>query len=258
MYRRTFVQTAALSLLTTQALAESGCRVHAREPDVPLTGGALLHRFSVSGEDSADFSVVVFETKRCTLRVLDQPDSGSAKTLGQVMREQNGIAGVNAGFFTPTFEPLGLVIADGKRAGSWMRSTLLGGVVLVKNGKLTLLWRDEMGTADGVSQLVQAGPRLVNNGEPVTGLDAAKERARTFIATDNAGRWAIGLCEYTSLAGLAAMLSTKGLIPGMTIHRALNFDGGKSSGLWCRRADGEEIYEREIATVRNFVGVFPR
>ena len=257
MKRRTAINLVSAGVLVARQ-ASAQWEVSSRETVTELAAGAKLHRLSVSGEDSADLSVVVFDSRRCTLRVLDQDGASGTRRLGAMMSETGAIAGVNAGFFTPEFQPLGLVISDGKRVGAWMRSSLLGGVVLVKRGKLMLLWRDEMGAADGVSQLVQAGPRLVNHGAPVTGLDATKERSRTFIATDNAGLWAIGLCEYSSLAGLAGILSTPGLIPGFEINRALNFDGGKSSGLWCKTASGEAIYESEIATVRNFVGVFPR
>ena len=249
MKRRRVLSALGLCALPLQARAAD------RKAPVALAAGAQYHEFAL---ESADFQVVTFDATRCTLRVIDQPEASAARNLGMVMREQNAIAGVNAGFFTPEFQPLGLVISDGQRAGEWTRSTLLGGAVLVKNGRLMLLWREEVGSSDGVTQLVQAGPRLVNHGSAVTGLESSKHRARTFIATDGSGRWAIGLCQYTSLAGLASMLATPGLIPGLEIDRALNFDGGKSSGLWLRTASGEEVYEHEIATVRNFAGIFPR
>ena len=72
------------------------------------------------------------------------------------------------------------------------------------------------------------------------------------------GRWMLGICRYTSLAALGQILATPGIIPGMEIDRALNFDGGKSTGLWLRTAAGAEVYESEIATVRNFVTIEPR
>lgn len=170
----------------------------------------------------------------------------------------SAIAGVNGGFFNPAFEPLGLVIADGKRAGAWQRSSLLGGVVVVRKDRLMLLWRDEFKDAADIRQLLQAGPRLVNHGTAITGLEADRRRPRTFIATDNAGRWLIGIAQSTSLAHLAQILATPGLVPGVEIDRALNFDGGRSTGLWLRTAEGKTAYEEEISTVRNFVAVVPR
>ncbi len=223
-----------------------------------MAAGARYHELTVAGGGDVSFQLVEFSSAACTLRILDQPEAGNARSLAYAMREAGALAGVNGGFFTPEFQPLGLVISDGHRAGSWMKSSLLGGVVLVKRGRLMLLWREEMGNSDGVTQLVQAGPRLVNHGSAITGLDASKSRARTFIATDNAGRWMLGLCEYTSLAGLAEILSRVELIPGFQVNRALNFDGGKSSALWLRTAAGREISESEFTSVRNFVALFPR
>lgn len=250
MKRRTWLSGALAGLAAPLRGADP------REPVVPLAAGAEWHR--LTADDGVEFQIVRFQAAKCDLRVIDQPERSTARSLGKVMTDAGAIAGVNAGFFTPEFTPLGLVIADGKRAGQWMKSTLLGGVVLVKKGRPLLLWREEMGGSEGVTQLVQAGPRLVNHGAPVTGLEASKERARSFIATDGGGGWILGTAAYLSLAALAKRLAQPDLIPGFNVERALNFDGGKSTGLWLRRPDGTEHYEREFATVRNFVGIFPR
>ncbi len=251
MNRRSF-----LKLTTTTPLAGAAHAKPLNRQPVALDAGAQWHQF-IAGED-VDFSVVQFSSSRCELRVIDQPERSSARDLGTVMQGTTAVAGINAGFFTPEFTPLGLVISGGRRTGEWMRSTLLGGAVMVRNGKLLLLWRDEVGGSQGVTQLVQAGPRLVNHGAPVAGLEANKQRARSFIATDGDGRWIIGTAAYTSLAELAHLLSQKDFLPGFSVHRALNFDGGKSTGFWVRKPDGTAHYDREFATVRNFVGIFPR
>lgn len=238
------------------ALAVPDLPAASREPAVPLAGGAQWLRFT--SDDGVEFQMVRFHASRCELRVIDQPERSTARSLGKVMAAAGAIAGVNAGFFTPEFAPLGLVIADGRRVGEWQKSSLLGGAVIVRHGRPLLLWREEVGGAQGITQLVQAGPRLVNHGEPVGGLEASKERSRSFIATDGDGGWLIGIAAYLSLADLARRLTAPELVSGFRVERALNFDGGKSTGLWLRTPDGTEHYEREFATVRNFVGIFPR
>lgn len=258
MTRRCFIATAAGWSACLAAPAVPAWSVAARESDVPLALGARLHRFTISGEDRVDMHVVSFSATRCALRVVDQPVRASAGTLGAAMARIPAIAGVNGGFFTLGFEPLGLVISQGKRAGAWQKSSLLGGVVLVKKGRLMLLWRDEFKDAAGISDLLQAGPRLVNHGSAITGLENGRNRPRTFIATDDEGRWLLGIAESTTLARLAQILATPGLIPGFEVDRALNFDGGKSTGLWAHTAQGETLYEEEISTVRNFVAVVPK
>lgn len=236
----------------------SRAAVSKREPEVALSSGAVLHRFTATADDAVDFTVVRFDSARCALRVVDQLDRSTATSLAQAMPKLNAIAGVNGGFFTPAFEPLGLSISQGKRTGIWQRSTLLGGVVMVKKGRPMLLWRDEFQDSAGITELLQAGPRLVSNGKPVTGLENRSQRSRTFIATDNAGRWLLGICEYVSLAGLAQLLATPGLVPGMEIVRALNFDGGKSTCIWARTSTGGVLSESEFSRVKNFVAIVPR
>ena len=241
-----------------QVVAATAWKVTVREPEVNLLAGASWLRFTVGGEEEVDFQVVCFSATRCTLRVVDQPARSSAGSLGAAMKRVNAVAGVNGGFFSPSFEPLGLVVSQGIRTGAWQRSSLLGGMVAVRKGRLMLLWRDEFQDGPGIHELLQAGPRLVNHGTAITGLETGRSRPRTFIATDNAGRWLIGIAQYTTLQHLAQILATPGLIPGLEIDRALNFDGGKSTGLWLRTKAGEIKYEAEFSTVRNFVAVMPK
>lgn len=233
-------------------------RIASQSAPAALTGGAVHVRRAVSGPADVELQLVFFEAAKCDLRVIDQPQRVSAGSLGDAMRSGNYIAGCNAGYFTPEFAPLGLVISNSTRAGSFQKSSLLGGMVVVRKGRPTLLWRDEYVEQKAVTELVQAGPRLVNGGKPVAGLDATKRRARTFIVTDCAGKWAIGICDRASLRELSDILATDAIVPELEVERALNFDGGSSTGLWFRRADGKESYSREFATVRNFLAVLPR
>jgi len=234
--------------------------IEERQPDQPMPSGCRLLQFTAQDVDgdSVEFSLVHFEARQCMLRVIDQPSRSAAEDLDEVMPRIEALAGVNGGFFTPEFTPLGLTISGGRRVGTWTRSSLLGGVVVVRGGRLLLLWRDEFQDSEAVTELLQAGPRLVNNGQPVGGLDVRASRPRTFIATDVAGRWLLGTTSHVSLAELAKLLASPGLVPGMEIVRALNFDGGKSTGFWARLVDGSVVSSPEIATVRNFVALVPR
>lgn len=252
-------RNAMLTFLAALAAPRSSlAAVTHREPELALASGATLHQFTASADGAVEFTVVRFNAKQCALRIVNQPDRATATSLATAMMDMNAIAGVNGGFFTPTFESLGLSISQGKRSGSWQRSSLLGGVVVVKKGRPVLLWRDEFQDSTSITELLQAGPRLVNNGQPVAGLENRSSRSRTFIATDNAGQWLLGICEYTTLAELSQLLSTPGLVPGIKIARALNFDGGKSTALWARANSGHVHSEIEFTRVKNFVAIVPR
>jgi len=242
--------------------AQEGWRITSQEVRLELAHHAyqttkkITH--SASAKD-AKLKLVFFDAKHCTLQILDQPFVASAKTLGEVMAAKgNAIAACNAGYFTPSFDPLGLVISNGTKAGAFQRSSLLGGLVQVQNGRPMLLWRDEFTSSNNITELVQAGPRLTNGGRAIKGLEAARSRPRTFIFTDNNGRWGMGSSSSLTLRELSDVLSTTGIITELEIDRALNLDGGSSSALWWRSSAGEVSYDREFTTVRNFIVIVPR
>jgi hypothetical protein len=221
--------------------------------------GSLLRLRVQGGEGEAEIHVVRFDSDSCTLRVLNQPQSWSfSDLLATSMRSVNAIAGVNGGYFHPDFTPLGLMIADGKRHGQFTRSSLISGMVRVRSGELALIWNSESTETFGVSDLLQAGPRLVDAAQPVSGLNATKLAARSFIATDGTSGWLIGTVRSTTLQGLAELLATPGLISGLHIQRALNLDGGRSAAFYALTNDGREISEPGWSTVRNYLAVVPK
>jgi len=230
------------------------------EEVTPLSHHASWLRMSVRGnEGEVALSVVRFDSSSCTLRVVDQPQSWSfTDLLGDSMRSVKAIAGVNGGYFHPDFTPLGLMIANGRRQGDFTRSGLVSGMVRVRGGEPALIWNNESPDTSNASDLLQAGPRLVDAGQPVSGLNRTKVAARTFIATDGHSGWLIGTVHSTTLLGLADLLTSPGLISGLRIQRALNLDGGHSTAFYVRTADGRENGAPGWSTVRNYLAVVPR
>lgn len=225
-----------------------------------LVGGASLHKKTVStAGGSIEFEVVVFDSRHYALKVIDQPeDFAGGGQITASMRKAGAIAGVNGGFFTPQFAPMGLMKADGRGTGTWQASKLLTGAVVAGSGKPQLLWNAEARSRQSSAQFLQAGPRLVDAGRPVPGLERRKQTTRTFIATDGGQRWVMGLARGTSLGELADALASSDIIPGFRIQRALNLDGGRSSALYYRTADGGEHSDPGWSTVRNYVGIVSR
>ena len=225
-----------------------------------LPGGASLHEFSArSANESAEASVVIFDSQRCTLRILDQPSpQAGGGVIAPLLRSAGAIAGVNAGFFNPDFSPLGLMIADGRKTGRFASTSLISGSVILIANEPYLVWNREFLGETGVTQLVQAGPRLIDAGQPLPSLNRTKNAPRTFIATDGKRLWAIGTAGTTTLAGLADLLASPEMLPGLRVQRALNLDGGRSSALYVRKADGSEISRPGWSTVRNYLAVLPR
>lgn len=233
-------------------------RVGGQSERLSLGHGAWQVTKRISGVTATKLNLIFFDTVKCSMRVVDRSSKDDAHSLAKTLKGAEAIAGCNGGYFTPEFQPLGLVISQGKRTGAFECSSLLGGVLMVRKGRPMLLWRDEFTEVSGITDLLQAGPRLVNGGKSVAGLEALRRRPRTVLLTDNNGHWAIGSTGWVSLRELSDILATPGIITEFSIERALNLDGGSSCGLWWKDVTGSEHSERESATVRNFLVIVPK
>lgn len=211
--------------------------------------------------DDITFEGVAFDVRDHRLVVADQergPGSlfADAESAG---RGHGGLAAVNAGFFTPEGEPLGLVIAAGKRSGTWNTASSLGSGAWHADhaGNTAISRREKLGkpAAATMQELLQAGPMLVENSRPIGGLEAGKSRVRTLIAWDGNTRWWIGRSSPCTLAALARALASAGPA-GWPVRHALNLDGGRSADLWISDAvQGGPLTRRSPwnRPVRNFL-----
>ena len=68
----------------------------------------------------------------------------------------------------------------------------------------------------------------------------------------------IGTIKGVGLAELAQLLVTPGAITEFPVKRALNLDGGPSTGLWFRTPGGVENYEKPGWIVRNGLAILAR
>jgi len=235
------------------------------QPEVPLRPpeSARTTRGDFSG---IAFEGVAFDSRSQRLVAADQaggpgsqfPDAASAG------RSRGGLAAVNGGFFTPAGEPLGLVVASGKRTGTWNTASSLGSGAWHEDssGQSAITRRENLGRtrASTMRELVQAGPLLVANGHPVAGLDAIKPAVRTLMLWDGGSRWWIGRASACTLAQLAAALSASPPA-AWPVRHALNLDGGRSSELWISDLlAGGPVSRRPPwnRPVRNFLILMPR
>lgn len=219
------------------------------------------------GETASFFSkksihLAVFDSRHFDLKVIDNgsADKAAYPDVTTAMQRNFCPAGVNGGFFLKSYAPSGLQIADGKRTGKFGTAKLLSGVISSDaKGNIQLLRRAEFKDGPGIQNLLQAGPFLVDKGTTVAGLSNESPRRRTFVLTDGKGKWALGLCDSLTLAELSKVLAMPDLLPGIEITRALNLDGGTSSGFYFDTGAGNpDVYISPIKRVRNFVGISPR
>jgi hypothetical protein len=207
---------------------------------------------------------VSFDARRHGLTVADQaggpgsqwPDAAAAG------RATGAIAAINAGFFTPEGEPLGLVISAGQRRGALNRASSLGSGMYVAGGggRPQLLRREMLASRPNPEELLQSGPFLVEDGRAVVGLSAEPARERSFLAWDGRDQWLMGQTSACSLLELGAALA--GARPAdFVIRYALNLDGGRSTDLWVSAAVANgpvTVRPPWNRQVRNFLVLLPR
>jgi exopolysaccharide biosynthesis protein len=247
---------AALLLLAVAATAHADWTI--RTTDSEAGRGGILHRHIVlenaSGNESAVVDLAILSAKSCTLRVIDNPNG---ETLSDTMREKCA-AGVNGGYFSADFGPIGLLVSDGKMIAPLQRARLLTGVLSASARGVQILRVREFSRRAKIEAAVQCGPFLVDHDERVRGLNDSTSARRTFVATGTDDRALLGVCSEISLAELAAILTTTRLADHLKIQRALNLDGGSSSAFWFARENGSAFSIREQKSVRDFVAVVPK
>jgi exopolysaccharide biosynthesis protein len=219
----------------------------------------LVHRHVVLenpvGRERVTVDLAIFSTKSCTLRVLQ--NEGGADGLGEMMRHEECLAGVNGGYFDENFAPLGLRIANGQIIAPLKRARLITGVLVASPRGVQIVRSGEFSRRVGVTAAIQCGPFLVDRGQPISGLNDSNLARRTFAATSSS-RALVGVCSGVSLAELAKILATTSLAEDLKIERALNLDGGSSSAFWFARENGRAFSISEQKPVRDFVGIVPK
>jgi len=199
----------------------------------------------------ATLELALFSTREATLRVIDDPEADDS--LGEVMQRENCLAGVNGGYFDPDYAPVGLLVSDGRLIAPLKKARLLSGVISARNGRVQIQRAAEFSMKNKPQAARQCGPFLVERGGAVPGLNDQAAARRTFVATMPGERAALGYCSPVTLAQLAALLTRADL----KIERALNLDGGSSSGFWFEGANG--VFSiRNLKSVRDYVGIVPK
>lgn len=229
-------------------------------PSSPAKAPALTQVF-IRG---IHFEGASFDARSHRLLVIDQPN-GPASTFAtcqEVARQHDALLALNAGFFTPDGDPLGLVISKGKRTGAWNSASSLGSGIFSESatGHLSITRRGSPTAFLDARELIQAGPLLTENGGAVGGLDAGKIAVRSILLTDGGTRWWIGKTSACSLAGLGEALASQSPA-SWPVQHALNLDGGRSTDLYVSaRIPGGSFERRGFLNrpVRNFLILKPK
>ncbi|MDP9291947.1 MAG: phosphodiester glycosidase family protein [Verrucomicrobiota bacterium] len=220
-----------------------------------LSTGPVVHLEKVvSADRDVTIHIVQCASKDVTLRVIDNP--AGELTLAEAMQKESALAGINGGYFHPDRTPLGLLVTAGKLIHPLERARLLSGLLVVRGGRVTLLRPAEYPRDSTPDEAIQAGPFLLDQGHVVAGLESSHRAARTVICALGKKGFALVSVDSATLAEAAEMLAVQGVVDDGKPQRALNLDGGSSTGLWVR-THGGAFYLPESRGVRNFVAVVP-
>ncbi|HEX8076304.1 MAG TPA: phosphodiester glycosidase family protein, partial [Chthoniobacterales bacterium] len=246
MAGRSFLTAALFLLLAGRGLAAWTISSSETEagPAPSVERRHLVVSDRASGED-ATIELALFSPRSVAIRVVDNPGGDE---LSSVVKRMRAFAGVNGGYFDPQNAPVGLVISDGKMIASFRKAKLLSGLLVVTKGRAELMRSGDYSPRKNVTAALQCGPFLVDGGKAVAGLNGTRPARRTFVLTTGTDRAAIGYCSTVTLAQLGDILA----IPELKTQRALNLDGGSSSGFWFNGKEGATSVA-EQKSVRNFV-----
>jgi len=155
---------------------------------------------------------------------------GQPQSLEQWQTETGAFIVVNGGFFTAENIATGAIIVNGQSSGTSYRD--FGGMLAITADGPTLRWlpQEPYSPAEGLLAGLQSFPMLVLPGGQLgyPDEDDARDR-RTVIAQDGNGRMLIILAVSGSFS--LHRMSRFLVESDLNIDRALNLDGGTSTGL---------------------------
>ncbi len=195
-------------------------------------GIELRHMQAIAAPDRTAVPLVIvrLDPAKVRLRVAYAPEQ--PRGIRGWFEARRPLVAINGSFFTPEYQATALLVSDGNVSGT--SYTDFGGMLSVApDGGVSLrALRDQpYDPAESIEQALQSFPMLVfPGGEPAAIEDDRRRARRSAVAIDRAGRLLL-LVSSTSdftLRGLADWLSQSDL----DVDRALNLDGGSSTGLY--------------------------
>jgi uncharacterized protein YigE (DUF2233 family) len=179
---------------------------------------------------SVTVHAVRLDLQRWELVLADARETGQPLSDATSFRRGTGGAvAVNAGYFNPLLQPLGLRVSRGVERGRLRKVD--HGVFYVAGGKAGLAHARQWPTPSKLEFAIECGPRLVVSGNPLHFKDVSRAR-RTVIGHDARGRVLLvvadGAPTLAEIADLIAHSEPKG---GLGLIEALNLDGGPSTML---------------------------
>jgi exopolysaccharide biosynthesis protein len=244
------LQTLVALLCFLQASLLAEWRVVDRQPSEPQDGAPFRVKVT-DGASTANLILIVFHPNALAIRVVSN-DGWRYASVADAASAADAVAGVNGGYFQADGTPVGLLISDNRTVHKLDTAKLLSGIFFVRDGKPGLIRSSRFVRMKNVSQAIQCGPFLLEDGKAVTGLNNQRSAPRTFVFTAGNSVWGLGICRSVTLAEMGEILSVPDLLGRASVVSALNLDGGSSTQFWARSGD-DVTSSSTFAVVANYL-----
>lgn len=204
-----------------------------------LTSGIEQARYQTQGAQGEALTLQLFriDLHKNQIQIGQAKDYGLPNvTMKDLAQRRGALLAINGGFFDPQYKSLGLLVNEGKtlnpfRQVSWWASFILNQNIpqILKTKKITVEPSMEMA--------IQAGPRLVQDGKPVS--SNPKFSRKSFIGITSQNQVVLGVTEdsFAEINDLARILAEE-----IKLTQALNLDGGRSTQLYAKIG----TYEKDL------------
>ena len=182
---------------------------------------------------SSELLLVRSELKRHRVAVIKSTEFGRRRnTVMALGMASRAAVAINANFFDEQGKALGLIISRGiVNQGLHRGGETLSGIFEVTSTGLRIINRDTFEPL-GVTEAVQAGPRLLSGGSRVRGLEASAFSKRSGVCIDGERRLILFAVSSGFLGLTMQQLQEVLMRPDIGCVDALNLDGGGSAQLW--------------------------
>ena len=180
---------------------------------------------------SSKLKILRINPDRFQVRVIDSRAFGVDRMgIKALARRAQALAAINGGFFLPDYQPLGILIVDGRQANPLRKADW--GVFLMQDNRPRIIHTNEFHSEGSITQALQVGPRLVVEGkEKIMKKQAARRSAlgitynRQIILLNTEDTDAY----FQDLARLFRLPGSEG---GLECRDALALDGGGSAQMY--------------------------
>lgn len=193
----------------------------------------LAKTITVNGQTMA-YAFTIPHPSRVTLL----PNFSKPKTSQEIIKENNCTSGINGGFYDTENRPLGLFVNNFQTLRDPIKSKLLNGYLGIGATNNVFMGDELLDTHNRV--VLQTGPLLMVNGQPVVLAITNDEPARRMVAAVDRDNYIVFMALYEPasvfdgplLEELPMFVAAVDREESLNVIDAVNLDGGSASAFY--------------------------